>query len=74
MSKKVIAIACDIECSTLYDKVGGDLLSMAFVEVLEDFTLGREICRKSRATNAMYFNEEATRIHGFSYWAAVKFP
>lgn len=71
---KVIAIACDIECSTLYDKIGGDLLSMAFVEILEGYTLGREICRKSRATNPIYFNDESTRVHGFSYWKAVEFP
>lgn len=73
MSKRVIAMSCDIECSNLYDKLGGDLLSMAFVEILEDFTLGRSICEYSRATNPIYFNEESARVHGFSYWKAMKF-
>lgn len=72
--KKVIAISTDIECSTLYDKVGGDLLSMAFVEILEDYTLGREFYQRSKATNIKYFSEKSERIHGFSYWKASRFP
>ena len=73
MNKKVIAISSDIEC-TSFDKIGGDLLSMAFVEVLEDYTFGRKICLYSKATNPMYFTDAAVKIHGFSYWKAVNFP
>lgn len=54
--------------------MGGDLISMAFVEVMEDYSLGRKIRMFSQATSAKYFDDESMKVHGFSYWQAMKFP
>lgn len=71
--KKIISIATDIECSTLFSKIGGDLLEMSFVEILEGYEIGRSICINSRATSDLYFNEESEEIHGISFWKAMEF-
>ncbi|MBE9542538.1 MAG: hypothetical protein IMF01_09485 [Proteobacteria bacterium] len=70
---KVIAIACDTEF-TSFDKIGGDLLSAAFVEILDDYTLGRDACFYSRPRGTKYFTENAQKIHGISYFKAIEFP
>lgn len=71
--KKVIAIAADVEC-TGFDKIGGDVLSTGLVEILEDFTLGREVEFFSRPMSTKYFSESAQKIHGISYFKAMSFP
>lgn len=73
VSKRVIAVAGDIEC-TSFDKVGGDILSIGLVEILEDLTIGREAEFFSRPTSAKYFSEGAQKIHGISYFKAMTFP
>lgn len=73
MNKKVIAVAADVEC-TGFDKVGGDVLSTGLVEILEDFTLGREAEFFSRPTSSKHFTEKAQEIHGISYFRAMEFP
>ncbi len=69
----VIAVACDVE-TTSFDKIGGDILSCALVEVLEDYTLGREALFHSRPRSSKYFSSGAQEIHGISYWKAQEFP
>ena len=69
----MIAIAGDIEC-TSFDKVGGDILSVGLVEILEDLTLGREAEFFSRPESSKYFTEGAQKIHGISYFKAQSFP
>ncbi len=71
--KKVIAIACDIEC-TSWDIHGGDLISSAMVEILEDYALGRSEIFYSRPRGSKYFTDKAAEIHGISYWQAQTFP
>lgn len=73
MSKKVIAVANDNE-TTHFDRIGGDLLSAGFVEILEDLTLGRKAVFYSRPRSTKYFTEKAQEIHGISYWKAQTFP
>lgn len=73
---KVVAIANDVECSDLYDVIGGDLLEMSFVEILstpEGLKKGRKTCIRSRAHNPKYFNDQSQKIHGISYWKAMEF-
>ena len=70
---KVIAIACDTEF-TSFDKIGGDLLSVGLVEVLDDYTLGRSKVFYSRPRSTKYFTEAAQKVHGFSYFKASTFP
>tara|TARA_R110000803_G_scaffold162194_1_gene225823 strand:+ start:27034 stop:27633 length:600 start_codon:yes stop_codon:yes gene_type:complete len=72
-TKKVIAIATDIECSS-FDMIGGDLLTAAMVEIYEDYTLGRMGCWYHRPTGPKYYSEKAREIHGISYWKALTFP
>jgi DNA polymerase III epsilon subunit-like protein len=71
--KKVIAIAIDDEF-TSFDMQGGDLITFGAVEILDDFTLGREFYGECKATNSMYFTEKAQEIHGISYFKAMTFP
>lgn len=73
MTKKVIAVANDVEYTTFLDKIGGDVLAIGLVEVMEDFTLGRRLMELSRATSAKYFNDESQEVHKFTYWNAIKF-
>lgn len=70
---KVIAVATDIECTTLYDKLGGDVIDKSFVEILSDYTFGRKICIKSRPSSDLYYSDKSTNIHGISYWRAMEF-
>ncbi len=70
---RVIAIANDTEF-TCWDRIGGDLLAMGFVEVLEDYTFGRRFHGFCKPKSFKYFTEEARLIHGFSYWKANEFP
>lgn len=71
--KKVIAIACDGEF-TSFDKMGGDLITWAMVEILEDFTLGRSQLWELRAESSKYWSEGAEKVHGISFWRASNFP
>ena len=71
--KKVIALGCDGEF-TGFDKMGSDLIKWAFVEILEDFTLGREMDWELRAYSTKYFTKGAEDVHGISYWRASQFP
>lgn len=70
---KVIAIACDTEFTT-FDKIGGDVLSAAFVEILDNYTLGRESIYYFKPRSAKYFTEAAQAVHGISYFKAMTFP
>lgn len=70
---KVIAVAGDCEF-TSFDKVGGDILATGLVEILENYTLGREAVFYSRPTSAKYFTEGAQKVHGISYFKAQTFP
>jgi DNA polymerase III epsilon subunit-like protein len=71
--KRVIAIAADCEF-TCFDKVGGDILSTGLVEILEDFTLGREAEFFSRPESSKYFSPGAQEKHGISLFKAMTFP
>tara|TARA_Y100000310_G_scaffold243676_1_gene248234 strand:- start:12352 stop:12927 length:576 start_codon:yes stop_codon:yes gene_type:complete len=71
--KKVIALACDGEF-TNWDKLGGDLITWAFVEILEDLTLGRKMNWEIQGTSLKYWSKEAEEVHGISYWQASSFP
>lgn len=68
-----IAIACDGEF-TSFDKIGGDLIKWAMIEILEDFTLGREKEWSLKAYSTKHFTEGAQKVHGISYWQASQFP
>lgn len=72
-TKKVHAVVGDTEF-TSFDRLGGDILATGLVEVLEDFTLGREGEFFSRPTSSKYFTEGAQKIHGISYFKAQTFP
>lgn len=71
--KKVIAVVGDTEF-TSFDRLGGDILATGLVEVLEDYTLGREAEFFSAPTSSKYFTEGAQKIHGISYFKAQTFP
>ena len=71
--KKVIALACDGE-TTSFDKIGGDLIKWAFVEIYDDYTLGRQKDWSLRPYSTKYFTEGAQEIHGITYWQAQSFP
>lgn len=71
--KKVSLLSIDCEF-TSFDMMGGDLLSVAFVEILEDLTLGREWQGYLRPRGTKYFTESAREIHGISYFKAETFP
>jgi DNA polymerase III epsilon subunit-like protein len=73
LTKKVIAVAGDTEF-TCFDKIAGDVLDTGLVEILEDFTLGREFQVNSAPTSAKYFTEAAQKVHGISYFKAMTFP
>ena len=73
MSKKVIALAVDHE-TTGFDKVGGDIIATGMVEILEDYTLGREVVFYSKPVSTKYWGAEAEEIHGISYFKAMTFP
>lgn len=67
------ALAIDCEF-TNFDMIGGDLLSLGVVEILNDFTLGRELQVFCRPTNTKYFSDKAQDVHGISYFKAQTFP
>lgn len=71
--KKVIALACDGE-TTSFDKIGGDLIKWAFVEIYDDLTLGRKKAWSLRPYSTKYFTQGAQDIHGITYWQAQVFP
>lgn len=71
--KKVIKLSIDCEF-TSFDMFGGDLISVAFVEILEDLTLGREWQGFLRPRGTKYFTERAREVHGISYFKAETFP
>lgn len=73
MDKKVIAVAVDTEF-TCFDKLAGDVIDIGMVEILEDYTLGREGQWYARPTSAKYFTEGAQKVHGISYFKAQTFP
>lgn len=67
------ALAIDCEF-THFDMIGGDLLSLGMVEILDDFTLGRELYVECKPTNSKYFSDKAEAVHGISYFKAQMFP
>jgi len=69
----VRAIACDVE-TTHFDKMGGDVIKAAFVEILDNYTLGREVEFSLKPQSSKYYSTEAEKIHGISYWQASQFP
>lgn len=73
MAKKVIALSIDAEF-TAFDMIGGDMISLGCVEILEDYTLGREWSGKFRPRSQKYFTEGAREVHGISYFKALEFP
>lgn len=73
VDKKVKLLSIDAEFSS-FDMVGGDLLSLGVVEILEDNTLGRKGEWFFRPRSAMYFTEGARKVHGISYFKAETFP
>lgn len=70
---EVIAIACDTEY-TSWDRIGGDMLSAGFVEILDDYTLGRQAVFYAKPRSSMYFTDDAQKVHGFSLFKAMTFP
>ena len=73
LCKKVIAVAGDTEF-THFDKIAGDILDIGLVEILEDYTLGREFQTFSRPTSPKFFTQAAQEVHGISYFKAMTFP
>lgn len=69
----VIAYAIDGEF-TSFDKLGGDLIKWAMVEILSDYTLGDEREWSLKAYSTKYFTAGAQDVHGISYWKASQFP
>lgn len=69
---QVIAIAADGEF-TCWDAEGGDLITFGMVEILSDYTLGRELLVRSQPRSAKYFTDRAQEVHGISYWKAMTF-
>lgn len=67
--------ALSVDCEfTHFDMIGGDLLALGAVEILDDFTLGREIQLFCKPTNTKYFSDKAEEVHGISYFKAQTFP
>lgn len=73
MSKKLRALSIDGEF-TSFDMIGGDLIALGAVEIMDDLTIGRERAFYFRPTNTKYFTEKAREIHGISYFKASTFP
>ena len=69
----LLALAIDVEV-TSFDRIGGDLIACAFVEISTDYTLGREAIFYSRPESVKYFTDSAQRVHGISYFKALTFP
>lgn len=70
---KVKCLSIDAEF-TSFDMHGGDMISLAIVEVLDDLTLGREWQGFLKPRGEKYFTEGARQIHGISYFKALTFP
>lgn len=70
---KVIAIACDTEF-THFNKESGDMITAGMVEILEDYTLGRQGYFEARPSGIKYFTSGAQEVHGISYFKASTFP
>lgn len=70
---KVIAIAIDAEF-TAFDMIGGDMIALGAVEILEDLTLGREWQGLLKPRSEKYFTDGAREVHGVSYFKALTFP
>ncbi len=69
----MIKLAIDCEFSH-FDMIGGDLLSLAAVEVIDDKELGREFVAYCKPRGPKYFSEKAQEVHGISYFKAQMFP
>lgn len=69
----MIKLAIDCEF-TSFDMLGGDLISLAAVEVIDDREIGREFQAYCRPLGTKYFTEDAEKIHGISYFKAMTFP
>lgn len=70
---EVIAIAADGEF-TCWDAIGGDIIAFGMVEILSDYTLGRELLIYSRPRSEKYYSAEAQEVHKISFWKAQTFP
>lgn len=73
MIKKLRALSIDAEF-TSFDMIGGDLISLGVVEILEDLTTGRKQVFYFKPTSTKYFTEKAREVHGISYFKASQFP
>ena len=69
----MIKLAIDCEF-THFDMIGGDLLSLAAVEVIDDKELGREFHAYCKPRSTKYFSDKAQEVHGISYFKAQTFP
>lgn len=70
---KLRALSIDAEF-TSFDMLGGDMIALGVVEILDDLTLGREAVFYFRPTGTKYFTEKAREIHKISYFKASQFP
>ena len=70
---KLHALSIDAEF-TSFDMIGGDLISFAVIEIMDDFSLGREWQGYFKPRSAIYFTDKAQAVHGISYFKALKFP
>ena len=71
--KKVKALSIDAEF-TSWDMRGGDMIALGAVEILEDYSLGRELILYFRPEGHTYYTEKAREIHGISLWKSATFP
>lgn len=70
---KVIAIGTDCEF-TCFDRYAGDVIAVGMVQILDDYTIGKEAVFYSRPRSHKYFTEGAREIHKISYFKAQTFP
>lgn len=70
---KIRALSIDAEF-TSFDMIGGDMIALGVVEILDDLTLGREAVFYFKPTGTKYFTEQAREIHKISYFKASEFP
>lgn len=71
--KKVIGIVNDNEW-TDWNPISGDVIAIAFREILEGFEVGEGFLTYCRPRSTKYFSKEAREIHGFHYFKARQFP
>lgn len=67
------SLAIDAEF-TSFDMLGGDMISLALVEIMDDFTIGRSWQGFLRPDSVKYFTDSAQAVHGISYFKASTFP